>query len=258
MSDLSTVLRRIHALLATAERKAGNEQEAALAAERAAELMARYQITAATVEAAAPATAAPRAEEPIVSRRAEDNGPEARKRVAWKMAIVTGVAASLDCRTYWHGHEPTLYGRTSAVDAARYLVAYLYREVDRLAAEQAHGYGRSYAHAYRIGCAGRISQRLVEAKRERDAAARDAAARGGALPAAPGDDTAGALVVTGAALAVIDRDRAALATAWSQYSAHMKKSAPIGAVRDAAGYYAGRAAGDKVRLASGRPLGAGK
>lgn len=248
--DLPTILRRIQALLATAARTEGNEIEAALAAERAAELMARYQISAATVTAATPATAP--AAEPLVGERVYQDAVRGAKRSAWRMAIVRGVAASTGCHTYWLGAEPALFGRTSAVATARYLCLYLYGEVDRLTAAEARGHGRAYANAYRIGCAQRIAQRLVAAAGDRAAAMRRAAAQGHALPPVPGEAPAdaggGALMVTTAVLAVIDRDRHEVAAAWAKRSAGFTRGPAIGAVSSRDGYMAGREAGNRASL----------
>ncbi len=113
---------RIRKLLALADSQ--NPNEAAAAAARAAELMARHRIDAALLE-----TERQGLEEVLLEQTAE--------KVTWRGILADGVARTLGCRVYWR-HAPAgvrLHGIGTATDLAgtQYLYELLARETLTLA-----------------------------------------------------------------------------------------------------------------------------
>ena len=91
--------------------------------------------------------------------------------VSWKGSIAYGVAQSYGCFMYWKRAAVTIVGRESDVAAVRYTYQYLVRVVGRLADEawkatQTYESVRRWKHAFRVGAAQTIKQRLIGARRE--------------------------------------------------------------------------------------------
>ena len=158
------------------------------------------------------------------------------------------------------------FGRESAIQTWRYTYHYLCRAVEELAdgawlGKDATGSSaRAWKNAFRVGCAGRISMRLWEARQERKLATRlspdepvmhDEVDRT-ADPVAPDRECQ--------ALAIVQRDQAEVDSEYKEYSKEWRGSiSGIGATSSRDGYSAGKAAGDRVRLGGGgRRLPAGQ
>lgn len=142
---------------------AGSEAEAALAVERARELMHKHQISEAMLRLHEASEAAP--VEEIIKGKVTNT----RKKVAWHMAIADSVDAMFGCHAYWHGGEIMFFGRLSAVQAATYTTQYLINEVEAICNQEAPSriYDRSYRNAFRLGCANRIGVRIDRQTDER-------------------------------------------------------------------------------------------
>ena len=154
MSD-KDIIRRIRKLLALAE-NAGSEAEAAIAVERARELMQAHNYTEAQVRASqAPEL---RSVEEIIKGKVTDTS----KKVAWHMRIAGIVDELYGCHAYWQGGKVMFFGRISAVQAATYTTQYLMREVEQLTDREAPTsvYSRKFRNAFRLGCADRIRQAI--------------------------------------------------------------------------------------------------
>ena len=167
------IIDRVQKLLALAS-NAGSEAEAALAAERAAKLMAEHEIHEAQLSLDGAANV--RTPEPIekchyVTRT--------RKRVAWHMNIVGSVDETYGARAYWQGGSVVLFGRLSAVQAAAYTSQYLIREVERLTDREAPAsrFSRAYRNAFRLGCSSRVASRVRAAHDKAERERREAAQR---------------------------------------------------------------------------------
>jgi hypothetical protein len=225
---MADVLDRIKKLLRLA-RDAANEHEAASAAERAAALMAEHEIHEATIrlDDAEPAPAEPIDQAHVATRTA--------RKVAWHMRLISPIGRSYGCRAYWMGGSIRLFGRLSSVQAATYTSAYLMREVERLADAEGVGQSRAWRNAFRLGCASRISSRILAqvAERERTAA-----------PSAAPSPSAGALVL-------VRRDRAEVETAYAGFSRGFRNGGSVGNYSSGGGYNAGHAAGERVHLGVG-------
>ena len=151
------IIDRIRKLLELS--KSNNEHEAAAAAERASVLMLEYQISLVSLDSLPT--------EPIGKHSIESGN----RTVSWKGSLANGVAQSYGCRMYWRKAEIIIVGRTSDVAAVRYTYQYLAREVNRLAERawkqtQTFDSARRWKHAFRVGAAQTIKQRLIGARRE--------------------------------------------------------------------------------------------
>lgn len=225
------ILDRIRKLLALA--RSSNPHEAAAAAARAAELMAQHQLAEASLE---------HEDEAIGEHELERCG----RKVTWKSILARGVCIACACDCYWtrpwrlgaDERSLRIVGRASDVDAARYLYAYLVREIERLARaawdarqrESPLDSARAWKNAFRSGAASEIAMRLRTARDEALAAARRRA---------DADTAASKAVVR------VDRDAAAVA----DYMSRLNLVSPRPAlVSSATGLYQGRIAGAQVNL----------
>ena len=251
------VLGKIRKLLQLA--KSENEHEAASAAARAAEMMAEHGLS----EAELRVTDASKKAEPIVEHHATV-AREDKRIVAWKGSLAHGVADAHGCKMWWRGGKVVLLGRTSATQAADYTLTWLCKEVERLTDEAwAHAgisNAKTWKHSFRIGCATRIAARLKKQARERPElrviADFDRAARTRWFKRKEREPQAKINAVTpGTALVLLQRDAEEVCDA---YATSMKgaRSSRAGAYSSSDGYSAGRAAGERVNLASGPGLAA--
>lgn len=230
MPDLNRVIERVKALLAVS--KSDNEHEAALAAERAAELMATYRLE----EAQLRVDDTSRAAEDIKERVLLDN--TTKKRVAWKELIADGVAKSLGCHLYLTGEGPAVFGREGATQAWRYTCQYLFNEVNRLADEawEAEAFEATLAghtikkwkNSFRVGCAQSIIMRLYETAKPKPASSNEQA------------------------LMIIDKDDMELESQYNIMAEGFTKADAIGYISNRTGYKAGLDAGQDLPLGGGR------
>lgn len=278
------VLERIKKLLRLAQ-NAGSEQEAALAAQRAAQLMAQHEIHEASINL--DGSDEVRAVEEIVP---EHPVTFTRKRVAWHIRIASAVAASYGAECYTNGgySDPEkngirFFGRLSAVQAAAYTTQYLIRKVEEITDAQAPQslYARRYRNAFRLGCASRIGARINEetqaekqklSRRRKDAERFEATRVGRAkreqfdISDEGGDempdlDNLPTPDASAGVLARVEREREEVHTAYKAYSKKWGRATGIGTVSSGSGYEAGKAAGDRVKLGNrargGLPKGQG-
>ncbi len=258
MRTQDQVIDRIQKLLRLS--KSTSDAEAALAAQRASELMAAHHLTEALVRAADDTGGAPA--EVIIKGQAvvDPNGRAAKKKIAWKGTIAHGVAHSMGCRQYWHGPAIMFFGRASAVAAASYTAQYLWREVDRLA-EAAYASAphdvydtpRIWKGAFRHGAAGQIAERLHAVARDAKAAAtaaRQEAARVAHNAEIDGDATKG---THRQALVLLNRDAQEVEEEYATFTKGFRSTRiGSGRIRSWGGYGAGQAAGRNIHLGGGR------
>lgn len=187
-------IRKIRGLLALAEEGRGaTAEEATEAAGKAARLMSAFGVEAATVESGG--EGADRAR-PIVKGDAPLETMSARGDT-WKNILSGGVDAATRCKSYWRrvtipadpaagtpGRDGLILcfvGTEPDVAAAGYLLASVFRQVDRLAALYS-GRGRAWLNSYRLGLAVTIARRMRDSARTTEQATAAAAQRG-ELPA---------------------------------------------------------------------------
>jgi hypothetical protein len=240
------VIERIKKLLKLST--SSNEHEAALAAQRAAELMRAHNIAEAQLRVDEPEARGPEA-----TVQGFDSG--VTKRAAkWKGHLVGAAAKLYNCYV-WVDVSGTrrLFGRESDVQAATYTAQYLIAEVDRLAkaawkvsAEKQLDAvsGRSWQANFSLGAAVTVWQRCDAAFKERLA---KAIAEAEAAAAGP---------VT--ALAVVARDELAVRSEYAQFSRRFARGRSVGGrVTQASAYSQGQAAGATVSLGNNRTRGLG-
>lgn len=250
--DIEKAMDRIRKLLRTS--RSSNEHEAALAAARAAELMAEFELT----EAELRVEDTERKAEPIErAGRVYEDEAKRRRRSAWREAVIGAVASSFGCRWYLSGGRgccPRLFGRLSMVQAATYTSLYLMREIERICEETWRGsegddaraagqQPKRWRNAFRIGAAHRVAERLAEQRRAtaEQRMAQTAAARD-CLRGFAGDTACQALVL-------VERDAEEVRSEYTRFSATWTRRARgIGSVRCRSGYDAGREAGARISL----------
>lgn len=244
---VDAVLARVRKLLALAGDSAASEQEAANAAAAAQRLLTRHQIDVAMLDVEGDSSP----EFINVDVRPVDT---TKRTVAWRWTLSEGICKLNGCRSYWHGNrdvttqavsnELRIVGKPSRVTAVRYMYGYLAPEVERLGAAAALGKGRSYGHAWRMGCVNRLIERLNESARESAKAAKQEALGAGT-----------SLARIESALAR-SADEGREVDHWN--TKHMKLRSMSGSpLREPGGFDAGRAAAEKIRLGGHAALGAG-
>jgi hypothetical protein len=245
---MSAIIERVRKLLAMAE-STDSVAEAAVAAARAAELMAQHELSEAEIRAAAGAEAAP--PEPIVRDAIIPGQEKAKRRVAWKQTIASAAARAFHCHLWFRQAEFRLLGRTSNTQAASYVITHLWCEVDTLteaAWRAAVAAGRvrtdrlsakTWRANFRLGAAARLAERLYEQRR---------------ATVAPKAPTPGVEVgpppASTMALAIVDRDREEVVEEWKTMTRRWRSSRSLSGtrtrVRDA--YHQGREAGGAISL----------
>jgi hypothetical protein len=237
------IIDRIQKLLRLAK-NAGSEHEAALAAQRASELMAQHEVHEAEISLDAQA---PRVAEPIDKRF---QVTDTKKKVAWHMRVINGVARTYGAKAYWTYGRIQLFGRLSAVQAASYTSQYLMREIESITDIEAPSpqHSRAYRNAFRLGCASRVAERLdaqTAAKRAPNSTYAHADGKSTPSDDAPPPPSAGVI-------AIIAKDHAEVEQAYTDFSRKWRAGARVGQVSSGSGYNAGQAAGGRVRLGGGR------
>jgi hypothetical protein len=245
MTDTNHIIDKIAKLMRLAER-AGTPEEAATAFGAAQRLAEQHKIALGAVDISEqPEVAQP--EEPIASVPLDSGARLAQ----WRIELGTAIASANGCRTYISRvarQQSTLVvvGRPSDQATVGYMMAAISRQIDAMVARDGAGKGRTWATDYRLGCVSKVRERLQAARREARAQARAQATTEG-----------------GTALARIDRSIARLDEADAAVKRWMDaklklKDGKASKRRIGSGYAAGRAAGDKIGLGGGRPLGAGQ
>jgi hypothetical protein len=242
--NIESVIDRIQKLLRLAA-NTGSEHEAALAAAMAANLMRLHEIETAALALDAQA---PRVAEPIDKRFQVTN---TKKKVAWHMRIINGVARTYGAKAYWTHGTIQLFGRLSAVQAASYTAQYLMREIETITDAEAPSpqHSRAFRNAFRLGCASRLATRLDEqtaAKRApKNTEHAHADHKSAPVDAVPPPPSAGVI-------AIVEKDRAEVDQAYANFSRKWSGGVRVGQVSSGDGYRAGSNAGDRVRLGGGR------
>ena len=149
--------------------QSSNEHEAALAAQRAAELMARHQIEAAEFHAHVGHTDEPTTPE---SGRidAEEESAWGKREEAWKAQLADALATNLGGKMWrQYGHKIFRFfmiGPPDSIAAARYLYMALEAQIRRLGQVEMRKRGESNAwrRAYQLGMVLNVSSRLKQGR----------------------------------------------------------------------------------------------
>jgi hypothetical protein len=267
---------KLRKLLALA--KSTNVHEAAAAAAKAQELIAKYRIEAAMLDDEPQRRSRPGPDESIVVRKVHTF---ATWRVdAWALSLVCDVARVNGCSPWYHGSYrggPAAFVEAAGFEAdlatSCFLSEYLVREVVALARaaqrfDRSERRGRTWMNNFRLGAATEIGRRLEEgeasaarrllesatdAPRRKDASPKRPAwaeplhGPRGALEADPEPPRTYALVQVEQALARIEERRERVRD-WVGSNKRLSAGRSRASYFDEEGYEAGRAAGRRVTL----------
>jgi hypothetical protein len=194
-ADREKLIERIRKLLALADNNP-SESEAAAALERASAIMAEHNLTMAHVDALGTG-----------DERIEERFDSENRRQTWARLIWSAVSELNFCMHYYYtyqreGEFPRLrltpdgkyeriplrevdqrfvMGTRANVESTKAMATYLVHAVERLAGGPE--YGARERHAFKLGCADRLAQRLGDLKWERTRAKQQPTAGGSNLPA---------------------------------------------------------------------------
>lgn len=144
--------------------KSGNENEAALAAAKAQEIIDRYKLDVTGLDY--DQQEQKRDDEPIQDYGHSDQLDETNGWMTrWYLMLASVVARSNQCRVYYgqkqgYGVRIFIVGRPSDVSAVRYLHSLLKSEVTRLASDACKGHSDTYRRQYCLGVVDTINARL--------------------------------------------------------------------------------------------------
>lgn len=144
--------------------KSDNANEAALAAQRAHELLLKFNITQQIIDDEMSAGTKPK-DEPIQDFDKAPLEKTNQRMTTWKNYLAGILAKVNNCRTYtWNHNEIRLVGRESDANTVRYLYMLLCVEIEWLAKAQAMGQGKNYSTNFRMGVVDAIYKKLIQSK----------------------------------------------------------------------------------------------
>lgn len=159
--------------------KSSNVHEAASAAEKAQELMTRYEIASAVLASESGHDAED--DEGVMQGLFHRDGKTQLAR--WKLSLADAICKVNACKAYGQGADLCVVGRPSAAARARTLFLHVSTEIDRLARDAARergNPGRTWINNFRVGATGEIRVRLDKAfEKARADMQREAVAQGG-------------------------------------------------------------------------------
>jgi len=168
------VLDKLAKLLALSE--SANEHEAAVAAQRAAELMAKHQIDLAEVQARASDKGAsiPQVEAARVDSLWEDGEDGAQPRVEnWHKSLLAELGIAFGGKVWMSGQGKRrgfyMVGTRDSINAVRYMYSMLERQINRLSREAGRLHGETsnaWRRSYAVGMVSRIGERLRAGRAE--------------------------------------------------------------------------------------------
>lgn len=153
-----------------------NPNEAALAAQRAQEILIRYDIDKAMLED--PEKPSPETKEPIVDFGDEHNFLDKMKcLVSWKARLAEQIASANGCQLYFKKRYMSNYderrtqtlcliGRKTDVQFVTWLYQHCSQEIERFTRLNMGGSGKYEANQFRHGMVDTIGQRVWDARRE--------------------------------------------------------------------------------------------
>lgn len=165
------ILGRLAKLMEMAER--GTENEAQVAAQRAAELMARHQIAAATINAILEQNRRGDAKVNVERGRVDaDDGATTSRVENWHKQLANEIADAFGARMWMRGrgkqYEFFIVGPPDSVSTVRYMYLQLSKDVHRLAraAMREHGETQNaWRRTYCLGMVQRLGERLRAGRR---------------------------------------------------------------------------------------------
>lgn len=215
------LIEKIRKLLALAN--SSNENEAAVAAEKASVLLAQYNLTLTDIGTD---------QETEINRKLIE---QTSRYITWKMILLTGIAQGNGCEALRNNYTGmmTVVGTPTSLMVCQQLYDYLSKTIERRA-KYRKGRGRAYLNAFRVGCATRLSERLIA---QREQMEESGIAGEGDIPPTP------ALVVR----SMFEKNQQAINHYFEQQGIHVK-TRDISEVSSELGYYSGYQVGDQISL----------
>lgn len=144
--------------------ESNNVHEAALAAQRAQELLLRFEISQEVIDAEG---TGPREKEEPIAMEAEPLEKPSGRLATWKSYLAGALGKANQCRTFCqmkYGQASiVILGHTTDARTVRYLYSLMCSEVERLTKANTKGMGRTYANNFRMGVVDAIAEKLREA-----------------------------------------------------------------------------------------------
>ncbi|GHO45165.1 DUF2786 domain-containing protein [Ktedonospora formicarum] len=158
------IITKIRNLLAL--KASSNEHEAALAAEKATELLLKYNVSL----------------DEVMQKKSEYSWQEREKfaNTTWKLALYTAIGKANLCRVIYDTKKRIAHvvGRKHNIEVVEYLYTYLTRTIDRLADEAWTEYHEQYPYSrvtirkfkagFRLGATSEVIKRLERVEEEAD------------------------------------------------------------------------------------------
>lgn len=162
---MEDIIERIGKLLRLSE--SSNPNEAALAAQRASELMLKYNISKAVIESAEN----PEKRESVIYSVFDEN--QGKNRNFFRGDLANSIAAFFDAKILWRGNDLWLVGTQSDMNAVKYLFSAVLNQIDELTESEWWRFGKwqgihgkTWKGSFRQGCLDEVRKRLMERKRE--------------------------------------------------------------------------------------------
>lgn len=157
---LQEAIDRATKLLRLAE--SDNPHEAALAAQRAQEILTRYEIDRTSINLGG--TSEQHTPDEEIENFMNKGAPldAGLARIArWKGMLASAIAKANQARVYIAGNAIGIVGRASDVEKVRYLYAMLVAETDRLTDRDGKGCGVNWRNQYRLGVVDAVREKLA-------------------------------------------------------------------------------------------------
>jgi len=162
LNSLQDIVEKIKKLLLLSE--SSNENEAALAAAKAAELMLKYSISQSSLHIEED-------KEDVEFFIFEDN--DKKNKVQWKGGLAYSIAEFFNCFVYWSNQDLYFIGRESDKNAVLYLYKAISNQIEELAYKfwvkegiRSGIHGKSWNNSFKLGCVINIANRFKDKKKE--------------------------------------------------------------------------------------------
>jgi hypothetical protein len=219
------IAKRIRDLLSKTTSNGCTEEEAIMAAEKAGELMDKYNLSFSQVQ-----MKEQKCKKGTFHTRNDHTAPRAHE----VQIACAAIATYCDCKVWKDGAKILYFGMPKDVEIAEYLSALIKSAMDsdfqtyKKSPDRPEGvHGQRLRASFMVGMAGRVAARLREMKKARET---------GHKP------TGKSLVVT---------KHAVVTEAFAALGLRLGKGSSGSAVNNSDAYYAGKAAGDKVAINPG-------
>lgn len=220
MNNLNDIIEKVKKLLALSN--SPNENEAAVAQAKAAELMLKYSISQDSIN-----TEEKKEDEPVKTFIFEEG--EGNK-VTWKGSLAGTIARFFNCEIYWRGSSIMFIGRKSDNDAVKYLYLAIGNQIQELTEYfwirqgiKSGIHGKTWKQSFRFGCVDTLAKRFAAQKQQ---IIQEYKAAGTSL---------------------VVYDKLALQVHKTMLSLHLAKGNPV-SVKSGAAYQSGTQAGNSINI----------